>query len=349
MLAFHNDPVLKKLQCDRMQFHQQRRLLIRYNVWMKGFYRNHSKYPEDARDYIRYGHHTNKPDYYDFRGPYTGSPQNIISHGKSSEFFEKYVGLPIPLIFIMDSLFFGLPSDKCMDWPRNFLAHIKVGSDLTYVADKLIMCLLAQKDNEPLCLYPVFKPFLEKQEHIDEILVLYRRKTEGDIPSWTEWNDLAKKIEAGLPYTCYVHWLVRCCRLQTDILAGKSGYELGEYYSSILGNIIHQIPEKRRSLGWYVCSQLLLEVMKSIPEGTKEGIATKAREKVMYLNNEQGMNCNWVIINESYSTFSTESAHDKAVRHDADYRRELENNQRNHAAWYDSLEASKNDPGWPNP
>src|ERR1700688_2215079 len=78
-----------------------------------------------------------------FKGCAVGcSIQSIKNINKDHSLYEKYLGIPIWLAKIEDSIFEGLPFDLSKEWPLRFSMAIKVGANLNRILPKILIWII---------------------------------------------------------------------------------------------------------------------------------------------------------------------------------------------------------------
>src|SRR3990167_431915 len=113
MLAYHNDPKIKKSVIDEMAKHRKADNLIQgYGYWKDG------------------------------KGCAVGC---LLKSGNHSDYETKF-GIPRALAFLEDRIFEGLPKKDAIKWPEKFLSAIKPGADLSMVVSRLMHCLMTDPD-----------------------------------------------------------------------------------------------------------------------------------------------------------------------------------------------------------
>jgi hypothetical protein len=123
LIAYHNDPTLKARLIAELHKHREADAIA------KGFY---SEYASNAVE---------------FRGCAIGCSLHSLGHASydDHEAYEPLLGIPMALAYLEDKIFEGLPVDQARDWPLQFAEAIQVGTDLTPVADLMILFVLADE------------------------------------------------------------------------------------------------------------------------------------------------------------------------------------------------------------
>lgn len=111
MLAYHNNPELKKCVVAQMKAHREADELVKGQYWENG------------------------------KGCAVGC---LLKSGNHIE-YEKKFGIPVALARLEDCIFEGLDNGDSQKWPERFLSAIKPGADLSLVQWKFLHWL--QKEN----------------------------------------------------------------------------------------------------------------------------------------------------------------------------------------------------------
>ena len=108
LLAYNNDPKLKKSVLKEMADHVANDRLVKGKYWKDG------------------------------KGCAVGC---LINSGNHIE-YESRFGIPKELAKLEDEIFEGLPNDKSMVWPEKFLSSFKVGKDYSKVWNRFAVWML---------------------------------------------------------------------------------------------------------------------------------------------------------------------------------------------------------------
>ncbi len=149
MLAYHNDPELKKSVVAQMAAHRKADELVKGVYW------------EDGK----------------------GCAVGCLIKGGNHALYETKFGIPRQLAYLEDRIFENLDNGASQKWPERFLKAIKPGADLSMVVPKLMLCLLEDPDGIRKFARP------DGLAAIEKIAVLYRKKINGENPTQKEWLD----------------------------------------------------------------------------------------------------------------------------------------------------------------
>ncbi len=100
-------------------------------------------------------------------------------HSSDHSAYETEMGIPRVLARLEDRLFEGMSNKRAQKWPEQFLRAIKVGADLSKVADQFLLWLLT--DVRKL-------GSVRGKKAINTVISLYKRRLSGDKPSRDEWS-----------------------------------------------------------------------------------------------------------------------------------------------------------------
>ena len=108
MQAFLNDPAIKAKYLGRVDAHREADQLVKGKYW------------EDGK----------------------GCAVGCTIHSSNHIAYETLLGIPVALARLEDAIFEGLPNERAMTWPSEFLQSIEVGKDLSLVTPKFLYWLL---------------------------------------------------------------------------------------------------------------------------------------------------------------------------------------------------------------
>ncbi len=145
MKAFHGDKAIKEKYLARLEVHRKADELIRGTGWN--------------------GH----------KGCAVGCTLEKYDH-KS---YETELGIPEVLAWLEDAIFEGLPLEKSMTWPTQFLEAIQVGADLSKVWHHFAVWLLIDPIDG------VFK--FNNHEAIRHVADLHALAASGSMPTAAAW------------------------------------------------------------------------------------------------------------------------------------------------------------------
>ena len=111
MLAFHNDPKIKRKYLARVRAHAKADEIV------------HGKYWEEGK----------------------GCAVGCTIHSSSHSAYETELGIPLALARLEDTLFEGQSNGAAKTFPARFLAAIKPGADLSTVHWKFLHWLLTEE------------------------------------------------------------------------------------------------------------------------------------------------------------------------------------------------------------
>jgi hypothetical protein len=161
IIAFHNDPQLRKELVDRAEFHR-------------------------AADSYRQSF-----GYWEV-GSGKGCSIGCLSHnpdGAHADLAEKY-NIPLSILYLQEYFFENLPVAMARDWTPMVVNSIQCGADLSLVTSRFLLRLL-----EDLPVDKVKSP--QVWAAVDDVAALYRRRLSGDEPSEQEWDTAAgEAVEA---------------------------------------------------------------------------------------------------------------------------------------------------------
>ncbi len=111
MQAFHNDPKIKARVLNQVLNHQKLDQIIKGKYWENG------------------------------KGCAIGCTVHSDDHGA----YEKELGIPRILARLEDGIFEGLPNEKALLWPVQFLEAIEIGKDLSLVWPRFAVWMLTDE------------------------------------------------------------------------------------------------------------------------------------------------------------------------------------------------------------
>ena len=150
LLAFHNDPAIKKKYLARVRKHRKADQLVQgYGYW------------EDGK----------------------GCAVGCTLHGSNHGDYEIELGIPRVLAFLEDGFFENLSVEEARAWPEAFLDAIPVGADLELVWPKFAHWMLV--DPELGVIEFATTPATKKA--VEDVAALYARWIAGDKPAEDEW------------------------------------------------------------------------------------------------------------------------------------------------------------------
>lgn len=150
MLAFHNDPGIKRKYLTRVLGHQKSDELIKGQYWQNG----------------------------------KGCAVGCTVHSENHMAYETELGIPVAIARLEDRIFENLPNDKAKEWPVRLLNSIHVGADLSMVPSKFLHWLLVNPKDGVIR----FAKSKKSVKLIRDVADLYQRKLNGDSPSYQEWR-----------------------------------------------------------------------------------------------------------------------------------------------------------------
>ena len=152
LLAFHNKEEIKEEYLARVGAHQKADEIIKGKYWENG------------------------------HGCAVGCTIHSSSHGS----YEIELGIPRGIAHLEDGIFEGLPSNEAKLFPAKFLNAIKVGADLSQVADKFLHWLLVDAEDGII----KYAKTDEQKKAIQDIGDMYARKISGELVSADVWRGL---------------------------------------------------------------------------------------------------------------------------------------------------------------
>jgi hypothetical protein len=162
MLAFHNDPKVKRKYLDRVRRHARADQIIKGRYWEEG------------------------------RGCAVGCTIHSYDHSA----YERELGIPQSIARLEDTIFENLPLEDAKLWPEKFLKVIHPGADLKLVTARFMLWLFADEKHGVIRFVPA-KTFPKQRAALEIVVHLYRRKLAGDDPSEREWSDAARAAWAA--------------------------------------------------------------------------------------------------------------------------------------------------------
>lgn len=162
MLAFHNDQAIKQKYIARVQAHQEADEIIKGKYWEKG----------------------------------KGCAVGCTIHSSAHASYETELGIPHVIAHLEDGIFEGLSNEEAKKFPLHFLQAVKVGSDLSGIADKFMHWLLVDSNNGVIC----HAHNDTSKAAIQQVGDLYARKISGDKVSQSDWKEAAAAAAAACAY-----------------------------------------------------------------------------------------------------------------------------------------------------
>ncbi|MBU6429257.1 MAG: hypothetical protein KGR26_09625, partial [Cyanobacteria bacterium REEB65] len=107
LIAYHNDPTIKAQYLERVRHDQ----LVKGQYWCNG----------------------------------KGYAVGCTIHSDEHDRYETELGIPTAIAYLEDRLFEGLPNERAMVWPEEFLAAIEPGADLSRVSSQFFIWLLSSE------------------------------------------------------------------------------------------------------------------------------------------------------------------------------------------------------------
>jgi hypothetical protein len=159
MVAFHGKTEVKDKYLQRVRAHRLADELVRGQYWDKD------------RDGV-------------FRGCAVGCTLHSSNHGD----YETELGIPHILAYMEDRIFEGLPEDRAMSWPEEFLAAPQVGADLSLVWPQLAVWMLIDLEHGIIR----FVKSEGLREVIQAIAHAYSTIASGGEVSATKWREIYK-------------------------------------------------------------------------------------------------------------------------------------------------------------
>lgn len=111
------------------------------------------------------------------------------------KYYQHLFGIPTSLAYLEDAIFEGMPTSQAMTWPERFLETIPEGADLSKVADRFILWVLAG-ENSPMAQYA-------NSDFVTPVAQMYREVIKGKTFTAEEWivaNAHARE-EGGIRYS----------------------------------------------------------------------------------------------------------------------------------------------------
>jgi hypothetical protein len=176
--AFHGSPEIKAKYLARVRQHREADELIKGQYWQHG------------------------------KGCAVGCTLEERYNEDKHMAYETDLGIPVALARLEDSIFEGLQDSEAQLWPERFLSAIQPGADLSGVADKFLLALLADEQ------HGVWRHAddLGKQV-IEAVAVLLRRKIAGATVTAAEWNAAARAADHAANSVAYAaSYAVRAAR-----------------------------------------------------------------------------------------------------------------------------------------
>ncbi len=153
LLAFHNDPAIKRKYIRRVQAHRKADEIIKGQYWVGG----------------------------------KGCAVGCTIHASNHVNYETELGIPRRLARLEDCLFEQLPNGVALEWPLRFLKAAKTGSNLSRVADHFLHWLMIDQTDGVIR----FAKSDKSKAAIQQVGELYLKQSKGEPVSQSEWRDAA--------------------------------------------------------------------------------------------------------------------------------------------------------------
>src|SRR5579859_6837818 len=156
MQAFYNDPALKAQYLERVRWHRANDELVQGVYWEK-------------RD-----------------GRYVGCAVGCLAETNDHphEALAQQIGVPAPLLYVVDRLFEGMSAERAQAWPEAFIAAIEPGDEaLLQKLDQWLLFLLVDEQDG------VVRFANERGKAvIQHVAALYRRRLDGKSVTAGAWD-----------------------------------------------------------------------------------------------------------------------------------------------------------------
>lgn len=158
MLAYLNDPKVRKLYLSRVKAHEEADEIVQGKYWEEG----------------------------------KGCAVGCTIHGADHSKFETELGIPAELAYLQDALFEALPAVEAKTFPAEFLGAIKTGADLSRVWDKFhVWLLIDSKDGVVNC-----ADREDVKGWLKSVAVLFERSAAGVQPTQAEKDEACRAARA---------------------------------------------------------------------------------------------------------------------------------------------------------
>lgn len=115
-------------------------------------------------------------------------------HGSNHASFETDLGIPRIVARLEDRIFEGMAAGDSQEFPLQFLTAIPVGADLSRVAARFMLWMLADPEQGVIR----FASTERTQAAVTGVAALYERVLKGDTPSEEAWNKARRAADAYL-------------------------------------------------------------------------------------------------------------------------------------------------------
>jgi hypothetical protein len=157
LIAFHCKAEVKAKYLKRVRAHRAADEIVRGTYWSK-----------------------------DGDGVFRGCAVGCTLHSGAHKDYETELGIPRVLAYLEDGIFEGLPKERALAWPEEFLASPQVGADLSLVWPKFAVWLLTDEEVGVMR----FAKSDRARESIQAVAAAYSRVAVGEIVAEAEWRKL---------------------------------------------------------------------------------------------------------------------------------------------------------------
>jgi hypothetical protein len=126
-------------------------------------------------------------------GVFRGCAVGCTLHSGAHKDYETELGIPRVLAYLEDGIFEGLPKERALAWPEEFLASPQVGADLSLVWPKFAVWLLTDEEVGVMR----FAKSDRVRESIQAVAAAYSRVAVGEIVAEAEWRKLWNASDAA--------------------------------------------------------------------------------------------------------------------------------------------------------
>jgi hypothetical protein len=149
MQAYHNNESVKQLYLDRVAAHEAADEVVQGLYWENG----------------------------------KGCAVGCTIHSDQHSDYPELLGVPEDLAWLQDTIFEGLTPERAKTFPREFLAAINVGADLSKVGNRFMVWLLIDPDHGVV-------QYADERgaDAIRAVAALHQRVAEGDTVTDAEWD-----------------------------------------------------------------------------------------------------------------------------------------------------------------
>jgi hypothetical protein len=153
LLAFHGKPEVKEYYLARVRAHRAADEIVRGRYW-------------DT----------------DSDGVFRGCAVGCTLHSSRHQDYEPELGIPQILAWLEDGIFEGLPHDRNMAWPEEFLMAPQVGADLSLVWPQFVAWMLTDAEHGVLR----FAETERSKSSIQAVADVYAKVVAGEVVEWLE-------------------------------------------------------------------------------------------------------------------------------------------------------------------